>query len=48
MSNEPRTVEQWLALGEKLPVELAKVYVPKEQWKHAWVWRSRSGGNYEY
>lgn len=33
-----RTVDQWLALGgDKLPVELARVFVPKP-WKHDWKW----------
>ena len=30
-----KTVEQWLALGDDLPVELAKVFTPKT--KHKWL-----------
>lgn len=29
-----RIAEQWLALGDDLPLELAKVLTPKEEWKH--------------
>ncbi len=29
MTTEPRTVEQWLALGDALPVELAKAFDDK-------------------
>ena len=36
MSNEPRTPEQWLACGDDLPLELAKVLAPKP-WKHSHV-----------
>ena len=30
-----KTVEQWLALGDDLPVELARVFTPGP-WKHDW------------
>ncbi len=31
--SEPTTIKQWLAYGDKLSVELAKVFTPKP-WKH--------------
>ncbi len=30
MSTEPRTVEQWLAYGDDLPVELGRVLTPRK------------------
>ena len=34
--SEPKTAEQWLALGDKLAVELAEVLSP-EPWKHEFI-----------